>query len=217
MDVFAALDTPPRRSKGVALPGASIVSLQAALTLLQPVQAVFLDEYEDELTFLRLRRDVFPGETNRTSCGSLSHRLRYFFSLISAAQSRKLGACWDMITAREARHGSKYTHIARVRPDVSFPRALDFSAYLSNATSTIESSSDMCMHQRAAATTDTSQHCYAPCNAIQRTSMPPDVLMAEPFPGMLPAVFVNDHFYLASRRVARPFFDHLEMVGRKRQ
>ena len=30
---------------------------------------------------------------------------------------------------------------------------------------------------------------------------------------MFPAVFLNDHFYVAARRVARPLFDHLRLLS----
>ena len=46
------------------------------LELLKPVQAVFLDEAQDELHFVRAQQPLFPHEPNRTACGALSRRLQ---------------------------------------------------------------------------------------------------------------------------------------------
>lgn len=39
-----------------------------------------------------------------------------------------------------------------------------------------------------------------------------DLLTTSPFTGMMTAVYFNDHFYVATRRVARPFLDQLSLV-----
>lgn len=39
-----------------------------------------------------------------------------------------------------------------------------------------------------------------------------DYLMSPPFPSMVPALYLHDHFYVARRRVAAPLFNHLSLV-----
>ena len=109
--------------------------MQRALGVLKPVQALLLEEADDVSTHLRLhniQRDLFASEANGTTCYTLAARISRLVSYNSVAQARKLGACWQMVTAREAtvRMGVQYSHVVRVRPDVSFPRPLHLSQWL---------------------------------------------------------------------------------------
>ena len=114
VDVFAALDAPPQHSP---LPGDSVTALKSILDILQPVQALFLDEAGDEQLYSRMRHELLPGEGNASACGLLSTRLARLLSFNSIAQSRKLGACWQMILARESTvRKAPYSHVIRVRP-----------------------------------------------------------------------------------------------------
>ena len=96
VDVFAALDGLPRHHQ--TLPGATAPSLQRVLSLLQPVQAVMLDEAEDDAAYSSVSRRRFPTETLNASeaCSALSRRVMFDFSRASLSQARKLGACWQV-------------------------------------------------------------------------------------------------------------------------
>ena len=71
-----------------------------------------------------------------------------------------------------------------------------------------------------------SEFCYEPCTAEDRATgsagasaagqPPPSAAtalhMPPPFTGMLPGVYLHDHFYMAARSHARPLFDHQALV-----
>ena len=154
-------------------------------------------------------------------------------------QARRLQVCFEMVRRREEALGRSYSHVVRVRPDSMFSARLDLGLYFPQARHEARAAShwraatesdDLCARCPA-----TGPACYAPCRETSSSrgrGAAFDVLMVVPFawPFETPSVdrgrkdrhrvagqraprhFVNDHFYVASRRVARALFDHLGVV-----
>lgn len=157
VDVFAALDAPPRR--GQRLPGRMAPALMQVLSTLQPVQAALLDEADDDSAYGKLahRSVLAPGKvdgednsTNYSACGALSTRLATLFTPASFGQARKLQSCFQMVVARERTVQRKYDYVIRVRPDLIFARPFNLAAYF-GASRTAGTTSARRLHTRGVA------------------------------------------------------------------
>lgn len=170
VDVFAALDAPPRER--TRHPGIVVPALMELLRSIRPVGALFLGEADDERAFTSSARvRVLPNEPNGTRCQLLSERLSHFLSYNTIAQARKLGACWQMLTDREAEGHFTYTHIMRLRPDASFPEPLNRSVRRRGSDSTEIRTraprSAECPDPCSAQIMPRSLQCTDPCSALR--------------------------------------------------
>lgn len=115
-------------------------------------------------------------------------------------QALKLSYCWRQITVHEIDLEQQYTHVMRVRPDTIVPAWPFIASRLSNGP-------QACVRHLSS-----SHACWESCDAPRKALEAADVLLPPPFLPMRNLTFVNDVWYLVKRQVARPFFDHLQMV-----